>query len=323
MGWPVWYLAASGAKDLPRTLRQRFSGLVGRPTRELPTNFLPSKGTLLDDKYRVGSTLGQGGMGIVLHAFDQQLARDVAIKLVRPEFSSSPLAREQFTHEARAMARVRNPNVVEIYASGDFLGTPYFVMEYMARGNLGTWLDRLGDNVPAVDEAIGFLDQVCRGLQAIHDAGIVHHDLKPSNILIDNGFRVAVSDLGLVRLADPNTTGHTGSMTGTPAYIAPETALAEPVPPRLKSKTDIYALGVMAFELLTGSLPFDAAAPEELIRCHVEQAPPAASEFRPDLPHVFDDILARALAKNPAERTESADTFRRELLAARARLRRN
>lgn len=307
---------------MPSTLRQRFSGLVGRATRELPANFLPTKGTLLDAKYRVGSTLGQGGMGIVLHAFDEQLARDVAIKLVRPEFSSSPLAREQFVHEARAMARVRNPNVVEIYAFGEFVGTPYFVMEYMARGNLGTWLDRRGDTLPAIDEAVGFLDQVCRGLQAIHDAGIVHHDLKPSNILIDNGFRVAVSDLGLVRLADPNTTGHTGSMTGTPAYIAPETALGEPVGADLKSRTDIYALGVMAFELLTGSLPFDAAAAEELIRCHVEEEPPAASEFRPDLPTIFDPILAHALAKDPAKRTPSADTFRRDLLQARARLRR-
>jgi serine/threonine-protein kinase len=307
---------------LPSTLRQRFSGLVGRATRELPANFLPTKGSLLDDKYRIGSTLGQGGMGIVLHAFDEQLARDVAIKLVRPEFSSSPLAREQFVHEARAMARVRNPNVVEIYAFGEFLGTPYFVMEYMSRGNLGTWLDRRGDTLPAVDEAVGFLDQVCRGLQAIHDAGIVHHDLKPSNILIDNGFRVAVSDLGLVRLADPNTTGHTGSMTGTPAYVAPETALGEPVGADLESRTDIYALGVMAFELLTGSLPFDASAPEELIRCHVEEDPPAASDFRPDLPIVFDPILERALAKSPAERTPSADTFRRDLLQARARLRR-
>jgi serine/threonine-protein kinase len=303
------------------TLRQKFPGLAGTPTQELPVSYLPNKGALLDDKYRIGSTLGQGGMGVVLHAFDEQLARDVAIKLVRAEFASSPLAREQFVHEARAMARVRHNNVVEIFAFGEFVGTPYFVMEYMASGNLGNWLDHRGDTPSAVDEAIGFLDQVCKGLHAIHEAGVVHHDLKPSNILIDNGFRVAVGDLGLVRINDPSETGTTGSMAGTPAYVAPEVALAEPVPPALKARADIYALGVMAFELLAGQLPFDSAAPEELIRQHVEDEPPHASEVRPDLSPVFDRILSQALAKDPAQRTDSAETFRRSLLHARASLR--
>ncbi len=306
---------------MPRTLRQKFSGIVGKPTRELPASYLPDKGTLLDGKYRIGSTLGQGGMGVVLHAFDESLARDVAVKLVRPEYSSSPIARDQFTHEARAMARVRHANVVEIFAFGEYVGTPYFVMEYMAGGNLGNWLDRRGDSMPAVDEAIGFLDQVCRGLQSIHSAGIVHHDLKPSNILIDNGFRVAVGDLGLVRLNDPLTTGRTGSLTGTPAYIAPEVALAEPIEGELRQRADIYALGVMAFELLTGELPFDAVAADELIRQHVEDPAPRVSDVRPDIAPVFDAILQRALAKDPALRTASAEELRRELLHARAQLR--
>ena len=294
---------------------------MGKQTRELPASYLPSKGSLLDSKYRIGSTLGQGGMGIVLHAFDESLARDVAVKLVRPEYAASPIARDQFAHEARAMARVRHPNVVEIFAFGEFVGTPFFVMEYMAGGNLGNWLDRRGDTLPAVDEAVGFLDQVCKGLHAIHEAGIVHRDLKPSNILIDRGFRVAVSDLGLVQIEDPQTTGVTGSMTGTPAYVAPEVALAEQVPAELARRADIYALGVMAFELLTGELPFDAAAADELIRQHVEVPAPDVSERRPDLDPVFDRVLAKCLAKEPHERTDTAETFRRELLHARASLR--
>jgi serine/threonine-protein kinase len=287
----------------------------------MPASYVPAKGTLLDGKYRIGSTLGQGGMGVVLHALDEQLARDVAIKLVRPEYAASPVARDQFVHEARAMARVRHPNVVEIFAFGEFLGTPYFVMEYMASGNLGRWLDHRGDTLPAVDEAVGFLDQVCRGLQAIHEAGVVHRDLKPSNILIDRGFRVAVGDLGLVRLTEPGATGSTGSLNGTPAYVAPESALGEALEPAMQRRADIYSLGVMAFELLTGQLPFDAHDAHELVRQHIEEPAPRASDARPDLPPVFDATLQAALAKDPERRPGSAEELRRALLHARASLR--
>jgi len=132
---------------------------------------------------------------------------------------------------------------------------------------------------------------------------------------------VAVGDLGLVRLAHPDATGRTGSLTGTPAYLAPESVLGENLDPALASRADVYALAVVGFELLTGHLPFDASAPEEILRAHVEDTPPRVSEVRPDVAPVFDDALARALAKDPGERTASAEDLRRELLEAHASLR--
>src|ERR1700712_1194762 len=186
----------------------------------------PDVGTLIGDSYRVVGPLGQGGMGVVVLAVDERLERDVAIKLIRPAYTRNANARERFLIEARAMARVRHENVVEIYAFGELLQTPYFVMEYVPGTNVAHWLDDgiLEDRLPSIDEALGYLDQVCRGVQAIHKAGAVHGDLKPSNVLIGPASRVAVADMGLSRLFDP--TGRLGEhpMAGTPAYMAPEFA---------------------------------------------------------------------------------------------------
>jgi eukaryotic-like serine/threonine-protein kinase len=187
----------------------------------------PQAGTLIGNAYRVVGPLGQGGMGIVVLALDERLQRDVAIKLIRPSYARSPTARERFLIEARAMARVRHENVVEIYSFGEIDEAPYFVMEYVPGSNVANWLDDaiLEDRLPSMDEALGYLDQICRGVSAIHASGTVHGDLKPSNLLIGPASRIAIADMGLSRLFDPSS-GRPGDhpMAGTPAYMAPEFA---------------------------------------------------------------------------------------------------
>jgi len=278
----------------------------------------PQAGVLIGNAYRVVGPLGQGGMGVVVLAVDERLERDVAIKLIRPAFTRNQSARERFLIEARAMARVRHENVVEIFAFGEFDDTPYFVMEYVPGTNVANWLDDaiLDDRLPSVDEALGYLDQVCRGVAAIHISGAVHGDLKPSNLLIGPASRLAVADMGLSRLFDP--TGRLGDhpMAGTPAYMAPEFARTD-LPRELAQRGDVYALGVIAFEMLTGHQPFDIESTADMLAAHRGASPPLPSQFRPELTGAFDQPLLQALNFDPNRRTAGADAFRRALLGAR------
>jgi serine/threonine-protein kinase len=274
-------------------------------------------GTLLEGGYRVLRPLGEGGMGVVMHGVDERLEREVAIKFIHPKRIVSDSVRDQLLQEARAMARVRHPNLVEIYAFGEFSGSPYLVMEYVEGTDLHSWVEEREHQHIALDEALGVLDQLCRGVTAMHTAGAVHRDLKPSNVLIGPGFRVAVTDLGLARKLSDTQTGE--SIAGTPAYMAPEIATQVALPQRYAHSVDIYALGVMTFELLTGKLPFKARNPADLLAMHVQNPPPVPSELMPDLSAAFDRAILRALVKDPARRTESAEAFRRELVSARQR----
>jgi serine/threonine-protein kinase len=289
------------------------------PAQNDPTLELPAIGEVLGGMYRITEQLGEGGMGLVFKAHDQQLDRHVAIKFVRPEFAKSTTVRDQFTSEARAMARVHHTNVVAIHTFGDYGGTPYFVMEYIPGMTLSDWLEDRG--ALSIDESLGVLKQICQGVQAIHDAGAVHYDIKPSNVLIGPGFRVAVADLGLVRMVGGPMAGATGSLAGTLSYLSPEVALMEPVEKDLAPRADVYSLGILAFELLTGRLPFDAPSSVEMLRLHVEAEPPAASEIRPELPDAFEPVLRRALAKDPARRMSSAKIFCNSLAGIRDLLR--
>jgi eukaryotic-like serine/threonine-protein kinase len=277
----------------------------------------PGVATVIDGAYRVVRPLGQGGMGVVLLAVDQRLEREVAIKLIRPAYVANKKARERFLIEARAMARVRHENVVEIFAFGEIDRSPYFIMEYIPGSNIANWLDEriLQDRLPSIDEALGYLDQVCRGLAAIHASGAVHGDLKPSNILLGPASRVAITDLGLSRLFD--NTGRIGDhpMAGTPAYLAPEFSRND-LPNHLLQRSDIYSLGVIAYEMLTGEPAYDIVTTQDMLSAH-GVPPPLPSRVRPELTTAFDGPLLSALCAEPTQRTASADQFRRQLLTAR------
>ena len=283
----------------------------------------PSAGTRIGEGYRVVGPLGQGGMGMVLLAVDENLERDVAIKLIRPSYAAANQAHDRFLTEARAMARVKHENVVEIYAFGEIDGAPYFVMEYVPGTNVANWLDDLilEDKLPSIDESLGYLDQICRGVGAIHESGTVHGDLKPSNILLGPASRVAIADLGLSRLFDHAGRPGEHPMAGTPAYMAPEFSRTD-LPAHMLHRSDVYAIGVMAYEMLTGEPPFDIVTTQDMIVAHASP-PPLPSLLRPELGTAFDEPLLASLAVDPVERTESADLLRRQLLRARDSLEAN
>ncbi len=287
-----------------------------RPSRIPPWRGRPEIGTRIDAPYRVTRILGEGAMGIVALARDEQLERDVATKFIHPDYVTSDQAHDRFVDEARTMARVRHENVVEIYAFGRHADAPYFVMEYIPGTTADAWMR--ANKELAIDEVLGVLDQLCRGVSAIHHAGAVHRDHKPTNILIGPSFRVAVADLGLARALD-RIGSHLDrdTVSGTPAYMAPEIVTGRALPRSMHDRADVYSLGVLAFELFTGRLPFETDDALEMMAHHAEDEPPVPSELRADLPAAFDAVILRALDKDPFQRIPSADAFRRALLEAR------
>ncbi len=274
-------------------------------------------GTVVEGTYRVLGELGRGGMGVVLLARDERLQRTVALKLIRPELLDDNL-RERFLSEARAMARICHPSVLPIYALGEHEGMPYFVSERVEGQTVEQWLaSHAPGRKPDLDVALRILEDTCRGVAAIHAAGTVHRDLKPSNLLLDADLRVRVADLGVADLLWRKRGGRR-DLVGTPEYMAPETVLQEEVPPELAHRADVYSLGCLAFELLTGTVPFAVSGSVARMMAHVSNEPPRPSSRRADLSEAFDDLVLRALVKDPRERTPSADAFRRALATARA-----
>jgi len=277
---------------------------------------MPRVGERIGGKYRIVEEIGVGGMGVVYEAIDETLDREVAIKLVAPTFATFAEHHERIQQEARAMAAVRHENVVRIYAYGEHEEVPFFVMERVPGKDLSYWLERYRlDDPPSIDEALGILDQICRGIGAIHEQGIVHGDIKPGNVLLGPAFRVAVTDFGLFR-AMGGAADEGGMVVGTPAYIAPE--LVRGTADVASAGTDIYGLGVLAFQMLTGELPLPIRTHEDMFEQHRSGPKPrVASELRADLPATFDTVLAMAIRPDPAKRFASTEELRRALLAAR------
>lgn len=274
------------------------------------------RGTMIAETYRIVRPLGAGGMGVVALAHDDRLDRDVAIKFVRPELFERQNLRELFSIEARAMARVSHPNVLVVHAFGEHDRTPYFVMEYVDGPTVDQWLEKQG-SAPDIEEALRILDQACLGVEAIHAASTVHRDLKPSNLLIDASLRVAVSDLGVARILE-GAGGGDACIVGSAAYLAPEAALGDDTKPELATRRDIYALGCIAYELLTGRPPFVAPTDMGLMAKHLLEMPPLASSLRPELTTDYDEVLLRALDKDPHKRWRTVGAFRRALERVRA-----
>ena len=275
-------------------------------------------GTVIHGTYRVVRRLGEGGMGVVVLARDEVLERDVAIKLIRPELLDGGNLRERFLAEARAMARVNHPNVVQIYGFGEHERTPYLVMELVEGQTLEQWLAKSKPQAD-LDAGLRILERVCLGTQAIHDAKTVHRDLKPSNVLLDAALRVRVADLGVANLIRREGEDASSEIVGTPSYMAPEIGFSHEVAPELVSRADVYSLGCVAYQLFTGRLPFEG---KTFIATLIEQwntDPVPPSVRRQDLNPAFDSVILRALARDPENRTPTADAFWRELAAARDR----
>lgn len=317
---PTGPLAATVAGRMPvgRTPSERgfprpAVGAVGMPTNALGGVGL-HEGAIVDRTYRVERTLGVGGMGAVALATDERLDRKVAIKFIKPELFAFPEMRTFFHNEARAMARVGHRNVLSVFAFGEHEGTPYFVMEYVDGKTVDQWLrGREPGTFPDLGEAIRILEQACLGVEAIHATSTVHRDLKPSNLLIDRSFRVAVGDLGVARVLDSATTGNI--IVGSASYMAPEAALGEDEAPELAGRRDVYALGCIAYELLTGRPPFTGQTDMSILSQHVLHDAVPPSQVRPGLHSGYDDVIAKALAKDPSKRHPTVTAFRRALMA--------
>jgi serine/threonine protein kinase len=285
------------------------------------SSLAPDTGAIIGGAYQVLTPLGRGAMGVVMLARDLVLERLVAIKIIRPEMLDSEELRVRFLAEARAMARVNHPNVLHIHAFGDYQGAPYFVMEFVKGKTLESWMRPSGGDVvvPPLEESLRVLDATCLGVEAIHAAKTVHRDLKPSNILLGADLRVHVADLGVANLVTrtDTLTPATREIVGTPSYMAPEIALQEEIPAELTPRADVYSLGCIAYELLTGAPPFEGRTMLAIMMKHASSIPERPSLKNPMVPPELDDVLLRALAKDPSNRTPSAEAFRRELAAAR------
>jgi eukaryotic-like serine/threonine-protein kinase len=292
---------------------------LGAPLVEPSTvprpSFCPDVGTLIAGVYRIEGTLATGGMGIVTLARDEQLERQVAIKFVRPELLEHSGFRARFLAEARAMASVRHPNVLNIYAYGEHRGAPYFVMEFVLGQTVEHWLQSTQKPFD-VTLALRFIDDTCKGVSAIHAAGTVHRDIKPSNLLLDAQHNLRVSDFGVSDLLQRPVCDNEERVVGTPEYMAPEVVLGAEIPSELAYRADVYSLGCLAFELLTGGPPFPRDSARGRMLAHVIEDPPPPSAVRPELGTDFDEAVLAALTKDPKQRTATVERFRRAMLTA-------
>jgi serine/threonine protein kinase len=262
----------------------------------------------LPDRYRVVRHLANGGMASVWEAHDELLDRPVAIKVLAPHLSEDDRARRRFAREARTAAGLSShPHVATIYDVAEYDGKSFIVMELLRGGTLADRL-RAGDEIPH-RVALRWLQEAGSALDAAHELGVVHRDVKPANLLLDEKGRLAIGDFGIARLGLEDQITQTGQVLGTAAYLAPEQALGEPA----TAASDRYALAVVAFELLTGSKPFTAENFAAQARAHVEDEPPAASERDIDVPPAVDRVLERGMAKEPDERWETAGAMVRAL----------
>jgi serine/threonine-protein kinase len=268
----------------------------------------------LPDRYQVTGHVASGGMAAVYAARDELLGRDVAVKVLAEHLNQDPGAKLRFQREARAAAGLSShPHVVTIYDVGEHDGRSFIVMELLRGGSLAQ-VFRAGRDVDDRPTAVGWLRDAASALDAAHAAGIVHRDVKPANLLLDDRGGLVMADFGIARIAQEDQLTQTGQVLGTAAYLSPEQALGEPA----TAASDRYALAVVAFELLTGRRPFAAEHFAAQARAHVEDDPPRASDIRPDLPPSVDEVLARGLAKAPDDRWPSATAFVDALDAALA-----
>jgi len=262
-------------------------------------------------QYEVQDFIGQGAMGLVYRAYHAQLERTGAVKVMQA-ISPDPDTTARFRHEAQAIAQMRHPNILNVYDFGEFEGTPYMIVEYVSGGSLA---NRLGKGMIDQAAALNFLRGIAAGLDYAHSRGVVHRDIKPANVLLEPDDTPVIADFGLAKLLQGSSLkSMTGVTTGTPAYMAPEQVTGSTVGPA----ADRYSLATIAYEMLTGVIPFDGEALMELLYAQVHREPPPPSSRNRSLGPRVDAVMMRGLAKDPNARWESCTAFVRALEEALA-----
>jgi serine/threonine-protein kinase len=262
--------------------------------------------TIFDGRYMILRKLGAGGMADVYLAEDQELGRRVAIKILNDRHANDEQFVERFRREAKNAAGLSHPNIVSIFDRGQAENTYYIAMEYLDGRSLKELITARG---PApIHVAVDYARQILAALRIAHRQGVVHRDIKPHNVLVDGEGRIKVTDFGIAR-AGPSQMTEEGSIIGTAQYLSPEQAQGAPVTP----SSDLYSVGIVLYELLTGTVPFAGDTPVELAMKHLSKTPAPPSRLRPEVPRDLDFVVLRALAKGPEERYQSADEMDADL----------
>lgn len=269
---------------------------------------------LLNQRYKILSQIGAGGMALVLKAQDLSLGRLVAVKVLRDSHTGDTEFLNRFLNEARAAANLAHPNIVTVHDFGEDSGRYYMVMEYVEGRNLK---DIIRNEGPLnVDRALDYTIQICAGVGYAHRAGLVHCDIKPQNMLVTPEGRVKVTDFGIARaLVTIKPTEMHEIVWGSPQYYSPEQAAGEAPTPA----SDVYSIGVTIFEMLTGKLPFQAENPQDLAAKHLHEEAPPLSLYNPAIPDAIEKIIEKVLAKEPSVRYRTADQLGHILISYRDR----
>ena len=258
-------------------------------------------GLEIGNRYRVIRVIGRGGMGAVYQVQDRQLGREVALKLIRAETGQDSSALDRFKREIQLSSQITHKNVLRVFDLGEADGVPYLTMQYIEGDDLATLLQKQKAKPLPVPRIVSIFRQICEGLGAAHEQGVVHRDLKPQNVMIDRQDRVYLTDFGLARTLEQSRMTQTGAVIGTPHYMSPEQVKGQPAGPR----SDIYSLGIILYEMVTGAVPFTGTSVYEVMMQRIQKPPRPAREANPELPPYLEKILERCLAIDPEARYPS------------------
>ncbi|MEX0746243.1 MAG: protein kinase [Phycisphaeraceae bacterium] len=256
-------------------------------------------GSRLDGRYRIEAQIGAGGMSTVYRAFDETLEREVAVKVLHSDISRDPSALERFSREARTVAKLSHPHIVMVIDAGEDSGDAYIVFEYVPGETLKDRIRR--DGPLPVSEAVAYAIEIGRALEAAHERGLVHRDIKPQNVMIDEEGRAKVTDFGIAHGLEGRQLTAAGKVVGTTDYVSPEQALGHDV----AGQSDVYSLGIVLYEMLTGQVPFKGSSSVSVAMKHVQEGLPDVQRRRPEVSAALAAVIERATAKELSNRYES------------------
>ena len=276
---------------------------------QMPTTFM-NVVSALEGRYQVLKELGRGGMGIVFQAYDKHLQEQVAIKILSPLLSNDPDALERLKREVSAARRITHPNVIRIHDIAEANGLQYVSMEYFGGTTLKDHIKQSGGL--SVMEAFNIASQICEGLQAAHSQGVIHRDLKSQNIILNNANQIKIIDFGLAHTQQMQGLTATGLIMGTPEYMAPEQVAGK----KVDERADIYSLGIILYELFTGKVPFTGPSAISVGFQQIKDAPAVPSSINPQINTAVENVILKALEKEPVQRYRNVTELKHDLEAA-------